>query len=137
MALGNLLYEEKGKQLSARTVDLVEPTAEISGMGTMKYQDVNVNTHWTISVKFGQNGVSNSQGRGIMSAENNEVSTYSINGITKPNSSGGGSSSRGVSTFRTTLHNGGKLAQLNDLVAVYELEQDNDGNYTTKIWEWK
>ena len=34
MALGNLLYEEKGKQLSARTVDLVEPTAEISGMGT-------------------------------------------------------------------------------------------------------
>ena len=46
MALGNLLYEEKGKQLSARTVDLVEPTAEISGMGSMKYQDVNINTHW-------------------------------------------------------------------------------------------
>ena len=137
MALGNLLYEEKGKQLSARTVDLVEPTAEISGMGTMKYQDVNVNTHWTISVKLVQNGVSYAQGRGIISAENNEVATYSINGITKPNTSGGGSSSRGVSTFRTTLHNGGKLSQLNDLVAVYELEQDNDGNYTAKIWEWK
>ena len=37
------------------------------------------------------------QGRGIMSAENNEVATYSINGIAKPNSSGGGSSSqRGI-----------------------------------------
>jgi hypothetical protein len=47
--LGNLIYEEKGEQLSARTVDLVEPTAEISGMGNMKYQVVNINTHWTIS----------------------------------------------------------------------------------------
>jgi hypothetical protein len=52
MALGNLLYEEKGKQLSARTVDLVEPTAA-----------VNINTHWTISVELGQNGVSYAQGR--------------------------------------------------------------------------
>ena len=137
MALGNLLYEEKGKQLSARTVDLVEPTAEISGMGNMKYQDVNINTHWTISVRLGQNGTSYAQGRGIMSAENNEVATYSINGIAKPNSSGGGSSSRVVSMFKTTSHTGGKLSQLNDLVSVYELEQDNDGNYTAKVWEWK
>jgi hypothetical protein len=35
-----------------------------------------------------------------------------------------------------TISNGGKLSQLNNLVAVYELEQDNDGNYTSKIWEW-
>ena len=136
MALGNLIYEEKGKQLSARTVDLVDPTAEISRIGDMKYQVVNINTHWTISVKLGQNGVSYAQGRGIMSAENNEVATYSINGIAKPNNSGTSSSSRGVSMFRTTS-NGGKLFPLNDLVAVYELEQDNEGNYTEKIWEWK
>jgi hypothetical protein len=38
--------------------------------------------------------------------------------------------------FKTTP-NGGKLSQLNDLVAVYELEQDNDGNYTARVWEWK
>jgi hypothetical protein len=136
MALGNLLYEEKGKQLNARTVDLVEPTAEISGMGGMKYENINIITHWTISVKLGQNGVSHAQGRGIMSAENNEVGTYSINGIGKPNSSGSGSSSRGTSMFKT-ISNGGKLSSLNDLVAVYELEQDNDGNYTAKVWEWK
>ena len=90
----------------------------------MKSQDVNINTHWTISVKLGQNGVSYAQDRGIINAENNEVATYSINGIAKPNSSGGGSSNRGVSMFKTTSHNGGKLSQLNDLVAVYELEQE-------------
>jgi hypothetical protein len=55
MALGNLLYEEKGKQLSARTVDLVEPTAEISGMGSMKYENVNINTHW--NYYSGQKGI--------------------------------------------------------------------------------
>ena len=29
MALGDLLFEEKGKQISSRTVDSIEPTAEI------------------------------------------------------------------------------------------------------------
>lgn len=89
----------------------------------MKYENVNINTHWTISVELGQNGVSYAQGRGVMSAENNEVGTYSINGITKPNSSGS-SSSWGVSMF-------------DDLVLVYELEQDTDGNYSAKYWECK
>jgi hypothetical protein len=139
MALGDLLFEEKGKQISSRTVDSIEPTAEISGMGNMKYKDENISTHWIISVKLGQNGVSYAQGRGIMYAENNEVATYSINGIGKANSSdGGSSSSRGVSMFRTNASSiNGKLSALNDMVTVYELEQDNDGNYIAKVWEWK
>ena len=72
-----------------------------------------------------------------MYAENNEVTTYSINGIGKLNSSDGGSnSSRRVSIFRTNASSlNGKLPSLNDIVTVYELEQDNDGNYTAKVWE--
>jgi hypothetical protein len=31
----------------------------------------------------------------------------------------------------------GNYLCLMDLVAVYELEQDNDGNYTAKVWEWR
>ena len=142
MALGDLLFEEKGKQISSQTVDSIEPTAEISGMGNTKYKDQKIITHWTISVKLGQNGVSYAQGRGIMYAENNEVSTYSINGIGKANNSGGGgscsSSSRGVSMFHTNASSSNeKLSALNDMVTVYELEQDNDGNYIAKVWEWK
>jgi hypothetical protein len=83
MALGDLLFEEIGKQICSWTVDSIEPTAEISRMGNTKYKDENIITHWTISVKLGQNGVSYAQGRGIMYAENNEVATYSINGIGK------------------------------------------------------
>lgn len=60
MALGELLYEERGKQTSARTImETKEPLTEVTGTGNMKYQDVNINininTHWTISVKLGQN----------------------------------------------------------------------------------
>jgi hypothetical protein len=142
MALGDLLFEEKGKQISSRTVDSIEPTAEISGIGNVKYKDENISTHWTISVKLGQNGVIYAQGRGIMYAENNEVATYSINGIGKANNSGGGgsssSSSRGVSMFHTNASSSNeKLSALNDMVTVYELEQDNDGNYIAKVLEWK
>jgi hypothetical protein len=139
MALGDFLFEEKGKQICSRTIDSIEPTAEISGMGNMKYKDENISTHWTISVKLGQNGVSYAQGRGIMYAENNEVATYSINGIGKANNSGGASSSsRGVSMFHTNASSiNKKLSALNDMVTVYELEQDNDGNYIAKVWEWK
>jgi hypothetical protein len=75
-----------------------------------------------------------------MYAENNEVATYSINGIGKPKSSGSSSSSRGVSMFHSNLSSSssnGKLSSLNDIVTVYELEQDNEGNYTAKAWEWK
>jgi hypothetical protein len=52
MALGDLLFEEKGKQISSRKVDSIEPTAEILGMGNMKYKDENMSTHWTISVSL-------------------------------------------------------------------------------------
>jgi hypothetical protein len=127
MALGNLLYEENGKQLNARTADLLEPTAEISGMGSMKYGDVGINTHWTVSVKLGKNGVSYAQGRGIISAENNEVGTYSINGIAKPNSSGSGSSSRGYQF--STLH----LMEENCLRSIIWLPYMNWNKIMTEI----
>jgi hypothetical protein len=40
--------------------------------------------------------------------------------------------------FHTNASSGnGKLSALNDMVTVYELEQDNDGSYIAKVWEWK
>lgn len=47
MALGDMLFEEKGKQISSRTVDSIEPTAEISGIGK---QNIKIKT----SILIGQ-----------------------------------------------------------------------------------
>lgn len=98
MALGDSLFQENGKLLSSKILlESVEPTAEISGMGNFKYKDVNVTTHWTTQVSIKSNGKSYSKGKGIMYADNNEIATYTINGISRQNAQTGGASIRGTS----------------------------------------
>ena len=87
MALGELLYEERGKQTSAETImDAEEPLTEVTGIGNMKLKDVDVTTNWTLLVTFGNNGIGYSQGKGNMYLDNKEVASYTTSCITKPNS---------------------------------------------------
>ena len=138
MALGELLYEERGKQTSAETImDAEEPLTEVTGIGNMKLKDVDVTTNWTLLVTFGNNGIGYSQGKGSMYLDNKEVASYTTSCITKPNSPDV-ASSRGMMRIRCSSNDNPKISSLLDgMAAVYELEQDNDGNYSAKIWEWK
>ncbi|MFZ0695879.1 MAG: hypothetical protein WAM88_01930 [Nitrososphaeraceae archaeon] len=138
MALGELLYEERGKQTSAETImDAEEPLTEVTGIGNMKLKDVDVTTNWTLLVTFGNNGIGYSQGKGNMYLDNKEVASYTTSCITKPNSPDV-ASSRGIMRIRCSSYDNPKISSLLDgMAAVYELEQDNDGNYSAKFWEWK
>ena len=138
MALGELLYEERGKQTSAETImDAEEPLTEVTGIGNMKLKDVDVTTNWTLLVTFGNNGIGYSQGKGSMYLDNKEVASYTTSCITKPNSPDVASSS-GIMRIRCSSYDNPKISSLLDgMAAVYELEQDNDGNYSAKFWEWK
>ena len=138
MALGELLYEERGKQTSAETImDAEEPLTEVNGIGNMKLKDVDVTTNWTLLVTFGNNGIGYSQGKGSMYLDNKEVASYTTSCITKPNSPDV-ASSRGMMRIRCSSNDNTKISSLLDgMAAVYELEQDNDGNYSAKFWEWK
>jgi hypothetical protein len=138
MALGELLYEERGKQTSAETImDAEEPLTEVTGIGNMKLKDVDVTTNWTLLVTFGNNGIGYSQGKGSMYLDNKEVASYTTSCITKPNSPDV-ASSRGMMRIRCSSNDNPKISSLLDgMAAVYELEQDNDGNYSAKFWEWK
>ena len=138
MALGELLYEERGKQTSAETImDAEEPLTEVNGIGNMKLKDVDVTTNWTLLVTFGNNGIGYSQGKGSMYLDNKEVASYTTSSITKPNSPDV-ASSRGMMRIRCSSNDNPKISSLLDgMAAVYELEQDNDGNYSAKFWEWK
>lgn len=136
MVLGELLYEERGKQTSAETImDAEEPLTEVSGIGNMKLKDVDVTTNWTLLVMFGNNGIGYSQGKGSMYLDNKEVASYTTSCITKPNSPDV-ASSRGIMRIRCSSYDG-KNSSLDGIAAVYELEQDNEGNYSAKFWEWK
>lgn len=130
MALGDLLFQENGKLISSKIL--------LESVAVVKYKDVNVTTHWTTQVTLKNDGKSYSKGRGIMYADNNEVATYTISGISKQNSQTEGSSMRGMSMVSTDSNsNSGKLSSLNDIMAVYELEQDKEGNYNARVWEWR
>jgi hypothetical protein len=138
MALGELLYEQRGKQTSAETImNAEEPLTEVTGIGNMKLKDVDVTTNWTLLVTFGNNGIGYSQGKGSMYLDNKEVASYTTSCITKPNSPDV-ASSRGMMRIRCSSNDNPKISSLLDgMAAVYELEQDNDGNYSAKFWEWK
>jgi hypothetical protein len=139
MALGELLYEERGKQTSARTImEAEEPLTEVTGTGNMKLKDIDVTTNWTLQVIFGNNGIGYSQGNGSMYLDNKEVASYTMSSITKPNSPDI-ASSRGISRIRcsSSYDNPEIFSLLDGMAVVYELEQDNDGNYMAKFWEWK
>jgi hypothetical protein len=139
MALGELLYEERGKQTSARTImEAEQPLTEVTGTGNMKLKDIDVTTNWTLQVTFGNNGIGYSQGKGSMYLDNKEVASYTMSSITKPNGPDI-VSSRGISRIRcSSSYDNPEISSLLDgTAAVYELEQDNDGNYTAKFWEWR
>jgi hypothetical protein len=138
MALGELLYEERGKQTSAETImDAEEPLTEVTGIGKMKLKDVDVTTNWTQLITFGNNGIGYSQGKGNIYLDNKEVASYTTSCIIKPNSPDL-VSSRGMMRIHCSSYDNPKISSLLDgMAAVYELEQDNDGNYSAKFWEWK
>jgi hypothetical protein len=138
MALGELLYEEKGKQTSARAItDAKELRAEVTGSGNIKLNGADVTTIWTLLVTFGNNGIGYSQGEGWVYLDNKVVASYTMSSVTKP-SSPDVASSRGISRIRcSSSYDDPKISPLDGTAAVYELEQDNDGNYSAKFWEWK
>jgi hypothetical protein len=63
--LGRLLYEERGKETSARVItDAEEPRTEVTGSGNVILNGTDVTTIWTRLVTFGNNGIGYSQGKG-------------------------------------------------------------------------
>jgi hypothetical protein len=138
MALGRLLYEERGKETSARVItDAEEPQTEVTGSGNVILNGTDVTTIWTRLVTFRNNGIGYSQGKGWVYLDNKVVASYTMSSVIKPNSPDV-ASSRGVSSIRCSSYDYPKISSLLDgMAAVYELEQDNDGNYSAKFWEWK
>lgn len=62
-------------------------------------KDLDVTTHWSTVVTLKGKWNSYSKGKGIMSGDNNDVASYTINGLSKQNSRTGGSGMSMVSTY--------------------------------------
>ncbi len=130
--IGELIFEIKGKTTGIRV--LAEGKVEVShsGAGTIFGKEATVADTGVSTLM--PNGVFMADANGmLMTAEGDSVMTK-INGIGWPTGKGWKSSYRGACYFMTSSP---KLVNLNKTVGVWELESEENGEYSLKVWAWK
>jgi hypothetical protein len=130
--LGEKIEDEKGKVTGERVLSANGET-EISFSATGKVREIEVTDIGTFVTSQRQGGALFGQGNGVVTARNGESATYTGSGIGIVRD--GKVIWRGVQYYQSAP--AGKLAWLNNLVSVYELEADSEGNLVSRSWEWK
>jgi hypothetical protein len=133
--LGEQIGELKGRITGQRILDVEGPTAETSVSASGSLKGVQIRETLTfIGRPTTANGVIHGKGIGVIIAGESELATYTGEGIGRTASSGK-ISWRGSVFYRTS--SAGKLASLNNLIGVFEVDIDAEGNFSEKLWEWK
>jgi hypothetical protein len=135
--LGEQIAESKGKIIGQRVLDVEGPTIEtsVSVSGSMKGTQVKETlTFEGKPTTTTSKGVLYGKGNGVIMAGESELATYTGEGVGRVSSSG--SIYWRGSIFYSTSSNG-VLSFLNNLIGVFEVEIDTEGNFSEKIWEWK
>jgi hypothetical protein len=132
--LGEQIAKLKGKILGQRVLDVEGPTMETTVAINGTYRGTQVNETLTFVGSPTTTGVIHGEGKGIIMTTEGEMATYTGQGVGRISSSGG-TSWRG-SVFFSTMSNG-KIAFLNNLVGIFQVEIDAEGNFTNDTWEWK
>lgn len=137
--LGDLIYEGKGKIISRRILETNidgTPRIEISmtATGEMKKDGIGFKDMWT----YWNEKETKGRGRGVLNIkdENGNEETAFIEGHGIGNQKSQGVIHYAGANFYTTQSNG-KLAFLNNTIAVFEAEMDDFDNQNIKVWEWK
>ncbi len=132
--LGEYLGEIRGKVTGIRVLPLegANPVIEYSfqGQGTLLGIEL---IQMSTSKSVASGGLYEAQGHGVIVTNDGEIINWTGQGIGCPNSPRG-ASFRGARFYRTSSQ---KHARFNGLVAVFEVEVDNDGNALEKFWQWK
>src|SRR5215213_1796214 len=133
--LGEQILESKGKIIGQRVLDVEGPTIETSVSVSGSIKGTQVKETLTFEGRpTTSKGVLYGRGKGVIMAGESELATYTGEGVGRVSSSG--SINWRGSIFYSTSSNG-KLSFLNNLVGVFEVEIDTEGNFSEKIWEWK
>lgn len=132
--LGEYLGEIRGKVTGVRVLPLEgsSPAIEYSIQGQGKLLGIDLIQMLT-SKSVASGGLYEAQGQGVIVTNEGEIVNWTGQGIGYPNGPRG-ASFRGARFYRTGSQ---KLSRFNGLVAVFEVEVDNDGNVLEKFWQWK
>jgi hypothetical protein len=141
MVLGELIEEESGKITGRRVVDVEGPKKESSFTMNGKcggQDETDIGTYWAVMREgAGEQGVVYGEAQGVMTTKDGQgMATYTVQGIGRFTSPGK-IRFHGSVFYRTTPTSGGKLSSLNNKVGVFEYQEDEQGNCSVKVWEWK
>jgi hypothetical protein len=141
MVLGELIEEESGKITGRRVVDVEGPKIESSFTMNGKcggQDETDIGTYWGVMREgAGEQGVVYGEAQGVMTTKDGQgMATYTVQGIGRFTSPGK-IRFHGSVFYRTTPTSGGKLSSLNNKVGVFEYQEDEQGNCSVKVWEWK
>jgi hypothetical protein len=132
--LGDQISELKGKVQVRRVVDVRGPTLETTVEADGMYKGVEVYETLTFIGSPISGTVLHGEGKGIIRTAGGEFATYEGKGMGIIKTEGA-TSWRG-SVFFSTISNR-KLKFLDNLLGVFEVEIDSQGNFREKVWEWK
>ena len=133
--LSNQIGEEAGQVTGTRVLpdEGAGPKIEMSIQETGTLLGVPVNEMCTFVALIRPDGTLFAHGQGVASTDDGEMAPWQGEGAGRFTGHGMASSWRGAIYFQTTSE---KLAQLNGIAVVFELEIGEDGKTASKFYEW-
>jgi hypothetical protein len=134
-SLGSPFFVEKGRIIGQRVLSVSPVQLEFTFVANATINgNINAtNTGTTVST-VQPNGIFHTKGQGFIMTQDGEVATYTnqvIGNLTRE----GNVLSKGAGFWNTPST--GELAFLNDMMSVFRLEVDREGNLSAVEWEWK
>jgi len=131
--LGELIREASGKLVGTRVLDehgKIEATVEEHGriLGT---EETTTATFWAVPRS---DGTLYGEVNRLTVTKDGEMATSKGSGIGRPKGRPPAASYRAAVFYQTASQ---KLARLNTVISVAEVEIEEDGNFALKEWEWK
>lgn len=138
--LGDLVYETRGKITGTQVRDDDSATIEISGQEKGTILGINCTVTVTFWASPQSDGTLSGGGRAVIITEEGDVAKYKgicVGPPGKPSDhSTGQATLRNLGAVRFFTESS-RLAPLTKYVMVFEDEQNGDGTYRMKGWEWK
>jgi hypothetical protein len=134
--LGEMIGEEQGKITAVRVLPSIgqAPRVEVSFQSAGNLVGVEATNMGTYISTLMPNGIFNGTGQGVVMTKDGDMATWTGTGVGKPTGKGFAASWRGAIYFQTSSP---RLEGLNKIATNFEYEVDENGNTSTKLWEWK
>src|SRR5918992_2420490 len=140
-SLGNPFFVEQGRIIGQRVLAVTpQPQLEFSFMANATINNgggdivINaLNTGTSVST-LNADGTFRGEGQGILRTERGDVATWT-NRVVGNLTSEGTIITRGVG-FWSTPSTTGELAFMNNMITVFEVQIDREGNLSAREWEW-